>query len=140
MVLLRPIHTIHTLPHKVLYFPTKIMAPKGSSSKAAAKGSGSSAAGGGGKAGSSKAGAAKSAGGGSSKDGKEVKAKAKAFRVHVHIVEVKDIKMQDGVMPDLVVTASVGAWGTSTRRSSAKRPPVNSMPSSSGSSWQRLSR
>ena len=48
---------------------------------------------------------------GMKKGKEEVKAKAKAFRVQVHIIEVKDIKPQSG-MPDLVCTASVGNYGT----------------------------
>ena len=46
------------------------------------------------------------------KKGEEVKAKAKAFRVLVHVIEVKDIKPLTSGLPDLVVTASVGKYGT----------------------------
>ena len=42
----------------------------------------------------------------------EVKAKPKAFRVQVHIIEAKDVKPMAGGMPDLVCTASVGNYGT----------------------------
>ena len=56
--------------------------------------------------------ATKSAAGKKGKD-KEVKGpKPKAFRVQVHIIDVKDIKPPSGVMPDLVVTARVGSFGT----------------------------
>ena len=34
--------------------------------------------------------------------------KPKAFRVLVHVIEAKDIKAPPGVIPDLIVTASVG--------------------------------
>jgi len=55
------------------------------------------------------------------KDGKKgteiKKAKAKSFKLNLHILEVKDIKMPKGadgkpIPPDLVVTASVGSFGT----------------------------
>ena len=50
---------------------------------------------------------------GQKKGKEEIKAKPKAFRVMVHVIEVKDIKVQSsGSLPDLVVTASVGTYGT----------------------------
>ena len=48
---------------------------------------------------------------GKQKEG-EIKAKPKAFRVQVHIIEVKDVKPFGGGMPDVVCTASVGNYGT----------------------------
>ena len=54
--------------------------------------------------------AAAAAAGGKKKE--EVKAKPKAFRVMVHVIEVKDVKPTQGGLPDLVVTASVGKYGT----------------------------
>lgn len=50
-------------------------------------------------------------GGKGAKDG-EIKAKPKAFRVQVHIIEVKDVKPNAAGLPDLVCTASVGNYGT----------------------------
>lgn len=47
------------------------------------------------------------------KRGKEMTtAKPKAFRVQLHVIEVRDVLPQAGGMPDLVVTASVGSYGT----------------------------
>ena len=54
------------------------------------------------------------------KTDKDIKGpKPKAFRVQVHVIEVKDIRVphsqqshEQEVLPDLVVTASVGRFGT----------------------------
>ena len=50
---------------------------------------------------------------GGKKGNEEIKVRPKAFRVMVHVIEVKDVKPETSdTLPDLVVTASVGSYGT----------------------------
>ena len=47
---------------------------------------------------------------GGKKGNEEIKVRPKAFRVMVHVIEVKDVKPETSdTLPDLVVTASVGS-------------------------------